>query len=69
MASPGLVPAGILSLSRSQEAKSVIRREEAPGHARQPGLQPRNRGEGYQNLSLREPGLRGLARAAAQGPN
>lgn len=45
MASPGLVPAGVLSLSRSLEAESVIRRKKAPGHARQPGLQPRDRGE------------------------
>lgn len=46
MASPGLVPAGVLSLSRSREAESVVRRKEAPGHARQPCLQPRDRGEG-----------------------
>lgn len=38
--SPGLVPlAGVWSLNGSQEAELVIRRKEAPGHARQPGLQ------------------------------
>lgn len=56
MASPGLVPAGVWSLSRSHGAELAVRRKEAWGMQDSQAYNLQTEREQCQNLSLKEPG-------------
>lgn len=56
MASPGLVPAGVWSLSRSHGAELAVRRKEAWGMQDSQAYNLQTEREQCQNLSPKEPG-------------